>query len=459
MNFERNFSLHLCFDNQKAKSEAKSMQKIHFIGICNDAMHHLAIAVSKKNGFIVTGSDAYIDEPFFSRLKANGILPNKTGWFPDKIQRGFTAIVVGPDITLDNPELKVAKELGLKIYSYPEFIYQQTRSKTRIVIAGSQGKSSIAQMIIHVLNKLKINVDYFTCGQNSCDNKVKLSYESRIAVIEGQDFAIAKSDLLPEFTSYKPHIAIITGIHHNDSKHYACSKDYLEAYASLIESMEVQGRLIYVSGDENLNEILKKLRRDIVAFHYSTPKHEIREGISYINVRKTDIALPFFGEHQMRNLAAAQLACKQIGVYDQQFFDAFTDFKMPPKRLELLKESTHTAYVDMANTPTKIKATLLALRKQFPDKKLIACFKLEIDYLNDDLFAKYADTMNKSDLALILLASGANGKNETNVVSTIDIKKAFQKEVQVFENSDDLKIELNKHYTQNTIVVYMPDVF
>jgi UDP-N-acetylmuramate: L-alanyl-gamma-D-glutamyl-meso-diaminopimelate ligase len=435
------------------------MQKVHFIGICNEAMHHLAIAVSKKNGFIVTGSDAYTEEPFYSRLKANAILPNKTGWFPDKIQRGITAIVVGPDISSDNPELKVAKDLGLKIYSYPEFIFHQTRSKTRIVIAGSQGKSSIAQMILHVLKNSKIDVDYFTCGHGACDNKAKFSYEARIAVIEGQDFAIAKSDLLPEFTSYKPHIAIITGIHHNDSQHYASSKDYLQAYASLIESMEVQGRLIYVSGDENLNEILKKLRRDIVAFHYSTPKHEIREGISYLKVRNTEFALSFFGEHQLRNLAAAQLACKQIGVYEQKFFEAFVDFKLPPKRLEMLNETTHTAFVDLANTPTKIKATLKALRKQFPEKQIIACYKLNVEYLSDELLLKYADSMNASDLAFVLKECKTNVENETKSLSTIDIKKAFQKEVQVFENKDDLKTERNKHISDNTIVVYMPEVF
>ncbi len=435
------------------------MQKIHFIGICNDAMHHLAIAVSKKNNFIVTGSDACIDEPYYSRLKANSILPNKTGWFTDNIQRGITAIVVAPNIKSDNPELKVAKDLGLKIYSYPEFIYQQTRSKTRIVIAGSEGKSTIASMIIHVLNKLKIDVDYFICGQNDCSYKAKLSYDARISVIEGQDFAIAKSDLLPEFTSYKPHIVVISGIHYNGCKHYANSKDYLQAYASLIESMEVQGRLIYVSGDENTNEILKKLRRDIVAFHYSTPKYEIREGISYLKVRNTDFALSFFGEHQLRNLAAAQLACKQIGVYEQKFFEAFVDFKLPPKRLEMLNETTHTAFVDLANTPTKIKATLKALRKQFPEKQIIACYKLENEFLSDELMLKYADTMNASDLDFILFNCKTNEENEVNAYTTIDIKKAFQKEVQVFENKNDLMTELNKNVSANTIVVYMPEVF
>lgn len=434
------------------------MQKIHFIGICNEAMQHLAIAVSKKNNIVVTGSDAYIDEPYYSRLKANGILPNKTGWFPDKIQRGITAIVVGPHISADNPELKIAKELGLKIYSYPEFIYQQTRSKTRIVIAGSQGKSTIASMIIYVLKKLKIDVDYFTCGQKACEYQAKLSYEARIAVIEGHDFAITKSEIMPEFISYKPHIAIITGIHHNDSVHYASAKEYVQAYANFIDSMEVQGRLIYTSGDENLNEILKKLRRDIVAFHYNTPKYEERDGICYVKVRNADVPLTFFGEHQLRNLAAAQLACKQIGVYDQQFFEAFAGYQMPPKRMEKLSNLPYIGFVDMANSPTKIKACLKALRKQYPQKKILACYTLGNELFTDDALPKYADTMNASDLAFIYIDSKNAIENESNLNTTIDIKKAFQKDVFVFEDKELLKLEINKYITEDSVVIYMPEM-
>lgn len=431
------------------------MQKIHFIGICNQAMHHLAIAVSKKNSFSVTGSDVNINEPFYSHLKANGILSNKAGWFPEKIKREITAIVVGPCVSADNPELMAAKDMGLKIYSYPEFILQQTRSKTRIVITGSQGKSSIVHMILHVLSKLKIDADYITCGENNCNNSAKLSYDARIAIIEGQDYATGIYSQRPDFVDFKPHIAVVSGINFENPKH-ASREELVQAYKTFIDSMEVQGRLIYFSEDENLYAILKKLRRDIVAFPYSATKHDIRNGLTYVKAYKKEIALSFFGDHQLQNLAAAQLACKQIGVYDQQFFQAFADYETPSGKLELIAETPCRTYVDDANTAYKLKHTLKALRQQFPDRKLIACYQMNDSELTDEQLKSFDNSFKTCDCGFVLLGAQAKTETNTSVLTTIELKKALDKKLQVFDNADELKKEISNCVTADAMVVYMP---
>jgi UDP-N-acetylmuramate: L-alanyl-gamma-D-glutamyl-meso-diaminopimelate ligase len=303
------------------------MQKVHFIAIGGAAMQNLAIAISKKNNFIVTGSDDEILEPSYSRLKENGLLPTDLGWYPDKIHKGLKAVVLGPHTKEDNSELQRAKELGVKVYSFPEYIYQQTRSKTRIVVAGSQAKTTTTAMILFVLKKLKIDTDYMIGAQiNGVDNMFKFSYDSRIAVFEGDEHHTSTLDLRPKFHFYKPHIAILTGIAQDNNNIASNSNAYIELFRKFTELMEVQGRLIYFDGDENLCEISSNLRRDIVAFAYNTPEYELRDGITYIKTKKGEVALKIIGENNLQNMNAARLACKQIGVSDDQFYSAITEF-------------------------------------------------------------------------------------------------------------------------------------
>lgn len=303
------------------------MQRVHFIAIGGTAMHNMAIAISKKPTFLVTGSDVEIVEPARSKLDKANLLPDKPGWFPEKIHKGLSAVILGMNIADDNPELLLAKELKLKIFSFPEYLFQQTRSKTRIVVAGSYGKTTTVAMILFVLKKLKIDADYMISEPiEGFENNVKLSYESRIAVFEGDEHRTSPIDTRPKFHLYKPHIGIITGIDPAKRAENSSSENYIELFRTYTELMEVQGRLIYFEGDSTLTEICNKLRRDVVAFPYGTPEHKIKEDVSYLKTRKGSIALKISGEENLQNLCAARLACKQIGVTEDQFHTIIAEF-------------------------------------------------------------------------------------------------------------------------------------
>jgi len=292
-------------------------------------MANLAIAISKKNSYLVTGSDTEISESALLPLKENKLMPDQNGWFTDKIHKGLFAVITGTGITEDNPEYKRAKEIGLRIFSYPEFLYLQTRSKTRIVVSGSSGRSAIIAMILYVLQKQKIDTDYaIECQQPGIGNCVRLTYDARVAVLDGDENFASPFDLRPKFHIYKPHIAVITGIKWNHNDIFPTAEIYAEQYNKFIELMEIQGRLIYFNGDEYLCEIATKLRRDIVTFDYNTPEHEIKEGIIYLNTKKGSIPLKISGEHNLQNMNAARLACKQVGVTDDQFYNSIVDFDM-----------------------------------------------------------------------------------------------------------------------------------
>ena len=303
------------------------MHRVHFIAIGSSAMHSLAIAICKKQSFELTGSDTEILEPVHSRLQKSGLLPEKMGWFPEQIHKGLSAVILGMNVKEDNPELIRAKELKLKIYSFPEYLFLQTRSKTRIVVAGSYGKTTTTAIILFVLKILKIDAEYMIESLPvGFENSIKLSYESRIAVFEGDENITSAIDLCPKFHHYKPQIAVLTGIAPEMTKENLSLKNYVEQFRKFTDLMEVQGRLIYFDGDENLNEIATKLRRDIVPFAYNTPKHEIRNGITCLITRYGEIALKISGAQNLQNLEAARLACKQIGVTDQQFYSVISEF-------------------------------------------------------------------------------------------------------------------------------------
>ncbi|MDO9152555.1 MAG: Mur ligase family protein [Paludibacter sp.] len=304
------------------------MQRFHFIAISEVAMLDMAIAISKKNNCKVTGSDDVIFEPSYSRLKEHHLLPEKTGWFPDRIDKGLNAVIPGKRVNEFNPELIRAKELGLKLFSFPEFLYQQTRSKTRIVVGGSHGKTTTTALILFVLKKLKIDADYMVSAQiEGFENNIKLSYDARIAVFEGDENLTSTIDQRPQFHLYKPHVAILTGIATDDYHVFPTFEIYVEQFHKFTQLMETQGRLIYYDGDGDLNKISQNLRRDIVAFPYNTPDNEVRNGITYLKTRKGEVPLKIYGEQNLQNLNAARLACKQIGVSDEQFFSVISEFR------------------------------------------------------------------------------------------------------------------------------------
>ena len=435
------------------------MQRVHFIAIGGAAMHNLAIAISKKNDFLVTGSDDEIFEPSYSRLKKNGLLPAEMGWFPERIHSGLSAVIVGMHATIDNPELLRAKELGLKIFSFPEYLYQQTRSKTRIVVGGSHGKTTTTAMILFVLKQLKIDADYMVGAQiEGFDNMVKLSYEARIAVFEGDEYLTSPIDRRPKFHLYKPHIAVLTGIAWDHINVFPTFPVYVEQFKKFTDLMEVQGRLIYFDGDENLNHIVAGLRRDIVPFAYNTPKHEVRNGITYLKTKKAEVPLKIFGEHNLQNMEAARLACRQIGVTDQQFYSVIKDFPGASNRLQKIVETEKAvAFKDFAHSPSKLKATVNAVKSQFPDRQLIACMELHtFSSLTEDFLPQYAACMEQADMAFVYYNPEVIQHKRLKDIEPEQVKKAFGgNNLEVFTDSAALQAKLRSLNYDNTALLFM----
>jgi UDP-N-acetylmuramate: L-alanyl-gamma-D-glutamyl-meso-diaminopimelate ligase len=435
------------------------MQRVHFIAIGGAAMHNLAIAISKKSNFQVTGSDDEIFEPSLSRLKEHKLLPDKLGWFPDRIHKGLQAVILGMHATEDNPELLKAKELGLKIYSFPEYLYQQTRSKTRIVVGGSHGKTTTTAMILYVLKQLRIEADYMVGAQiEGFDNMVKLSYESRIAVFEGDEYLTSPIDRRPKFHLYKPHIAVLTGIAWDHINVFPTFDNYVEQFRKFTELMEVQGRLVYFDGDLNLNEIAKKLRRDIVAFPYNTPEHEVRNGVTYLKTKKGEVALKIFGEHNLQNMEAARLACRQIGVTDEQFYSVISNFPGASNRLQKIDEtSTAVAFKDFAHSPSKLKATVQAVKQQYPNRKLVACMELHtFSSLTEDFLPQYAGCMEKADLAFVYYNPEVIQHKRLKEIKPEQVKAAFGGEnLEVFTDSQALQAKLRSLSYNDAALLFM----
>ena len=435
------------------------MQRVHFIAIGGAAMHNLAIAISKKDNFQVTGSDDEIFEPSRSRLKENGLLPDKLGWFPERIYKGLHAVILGMHATADNPELIRAKELGLKIYSFPEYLYQQTRSKTRIVIGGSHGKTTTTAMILFVLKQMKIDADYMVGAQiEGFDNMVKLSYESRIAVFEGDGYLTSPLDPRPKFHLYKPHIAVLTGIAWDHINVFPTFDNYVEQFRKFADLMEVQGRLIYFDGDENLNEIAEHLRRDIVPFPYNTPEYEVRDGITFLITKYGDVPLKVFGEHNLQNMNAARLACRQIGVTDEQFYSVISEFPGASNRLQKIAETKNSiAFKDFAHSPSKLRATVKAVKHQFPDRKLIACMELHtFSSLTEEFLPQYSGCMDEADVAFVYFNPDVIQHKHLKNIDPEQVKLAFGgKNLTVFTDSEALQVKLRALNYNNSALLLM----
>lgn len=435
------------------------MQRVHFIAIGGAAMHNLAIAISKKSNFVVTGSDDEIFDPAYSRLKEHGLLPEKMGWFPERIHKGLTEVILGMHATIDNPELLKAKELGLKIFSFPEYLYQQTRSKTRIVVGGSHGKTTTTAMILFVLKKLKIDADYMVGAQiEGFDNMVKLSYEARIAVFEGDEYLTSPIDRRPKFHLYKPHVAVLTGIAWDHINVFPTFPIYVEQFSKFIDLMEVQGRLIYFDGDENLNAIAENLRRDIVPFAYNTPKHEVRNGVTYLQTKKGEIALKVFGEHNLQNMEAARLAVRQIGVTDEQFYSVIGEFPGASNRLQKIKETGNkVAFKDFAHSPSKLKATVHAVKTQYNERKVIACMELHtFSSLTEDFLPQYANCMVEADVAYVYYNPEVIQHKRLKEIDPQQVKAAFGgTNLEVFTDSKALQAKLRSLDYDNSALLLM----
>ena len=377
--------------------------KIHFIAIGGSAMHNLAIALKLK-GFLISGSDDIIREPSKSRLAKYSLLPESEGWFPEKIKKDLDAIVLGMHAKKDNPELLEAKKNGLKIYSYPEFIFEMSKDKLRVVIGGSHGKTSITSMILHVLNIQNIETDFMVGAQLSgFDVMVKLSKKSKFIVLEGDEYLSSVIDPRPKFHLYKPNFAVLSGIAWDHINVFKTFEDYYNQFKIFIETIEDNGILVYNSNDIHVSNVIKSIKKKIKMIPYSIVKNEIINGITNIRFERDLFPIQLFGKHNIENISAACQICTLMGVEKIDFFNAIKTFKGADNRLELIyKSNSSFVYKDFAHSPSKVKATVNAVKLQYPNKKLIVAFELHTySSLNPVFIKKYRNTLKNADDCVI----------------------------------------------------------
>ncbi len=435
------------------------MTKIHFIAIGGAAMHNMALALAENPDFQITGSDDEIFEPSRSRLAAKGLLPAAFGWFPEKITSDLQAVIVGMHATKDNPELLRAQELNLRIYSFPEYLYEQTKEKTRIVVGGSHGKTSTTAMILFVLNKLGIEADYMVGAQiEGFTNMVRLTNTARIAVFEGDEYLTSPLDRRPKFHLYKPHVAILTGIAWDHINVFPTFENYVSQFKQFSDLVEPNGTLIYFDGDTELCNIAQTLRSDIKAIPYNTPKSKVENGITYVHNGEEFVSLHIFGDHNLQNLNAARNACNQVGVNDLDFYNAIAEFMGASNRLEKIAESaTSVAYKDFAHSPSKLRATVKAVRSQYADKKLIACMELHtFSSLRADFLEQYNACMADADYAYVYFNPQVIAHKKLESITAEQVKQAFgTSNLKVYTDSALLQEELRQYNYTNTALLLM----
>ncbi|MBP3741230.1 MAG: peptidoglycan synthetase [Bacteroidales bacterium] len=409
--------------------------KVHFIAIGGSAMHNLAIALCQK-GITVTGSDDEIFDPARGRLEKYGLLPAEEGWHPERITKDLDAVVLGMHARIDNPELLRAQELGLKIYSYPEYLYEQSKDKLRIVIGGSHGKTTTTAMILHVLAHCGIEADYMVGAQlKGFDVMVRLSHTAKVMVIEGDEYLTSPIDRRPKFHLYKPNVGIITGIEWDHINVFPTFDIYREQFAKFIDLIEPDGTLVYCDEDKEVHRVaIENRRTDIQKLPYVCPEHMVENGVTYLNNRTP---LMVFGHHNLLNLTAARLACRQVGVTDEQFDEAIATFEGASKRLELVKKNdTCAVYKDFAHAPSKLRATIHAMREQYPDRRLVACMELHtFSSLTQEFLQQYAHSMDEADVRYVYFSQHALQLKKLPPLDPDEVKKAFGGNIEVFTDS------------------------
>ena len=415
--------------------------KVHFIAIGGSAMHNLAIALKNK-GFEVTGSDDAIFEPSKTRLEQKGILPKEFGWFPEKITADIDAVILGMHAHADNPELARAKELGLKIYSYPEFLYQQSKEKTRVVIAGSHGKTTITSMILHVLNFHNKEIDYMVGAQlEGFDCMVKITEDTDFMILEGDEYLSSADDRQPKFLHYHPNIALISGIAWDHINVFKTFDDYLEQFRKFTESITSGGVVVYNEEDEEVVKIVENSQKYFRKLPYKTPEYSIREGKVYLKTSMGEIPLSVFGKHNLLNMEGAKLICQQLGIMEEEFYEAIMSFKGASKRLEKVeRKDGGILYKDFAHAPSKVKATVAAFKEQFKQEKTYGFLELHTySSLNPIFLEQYKGAMDGLDTGVIFYSEEALKIKRMEPISPEMIKEKFgNPDLKVFTNAESL---------------------
>jgi UDP-N-acetylmuramate: L-alanyl-gamma-D-glutamyl-meso-diaminopimelate ligase len=436
----------------------KYTMNIHFISIGGSVMHQLAIALKRK-GYEITGSDDEIFEPAKSNLAAEGILPQRQGWYPVKIQSGLDAVILGMHAKDDNPELKRAKELGLPIYSFPEYIFKESREKSRVVVGGSHGKTTTTSMIMHVLKEAGKAFDYLVGARLEGFSQSVNITDAPVIVCEGDEYPASAIEKRPKFHFLFPHIAVLTGIAWDHINVFPTFDFYLEQFAIFITKIEKGGHLIYNETDEILRELIARNRRDDIQYHpYSVPQHAIRNGITTVSIEGEETTLKVFGAHNLMNLQAAWLVCRHLGVEAKTFAKAISSFTGAAKRLELLAQNDSTVvYRDFAHAPSKVKATIEAAKAQFPYKKLIGLLELHTySSLNEAFMQEYKGALDKADEAAVFYSKHALELKRLPELKNDVVRSGFARNnLEVINERTALEEWINSRDVSDAVVLFM----
>jgi len=416
--------------------------RIHFIAIGGAVMHNLALTLH-ENGHQVTGSDDEIYNPSRSRLEKYGLLPLEMGWHPERITEDIEVVILGMHARKDNPELAKAQELGLPIYSYPAYIYEHSKDKKRVVIAGSHGKTTTTSMILHVLKYHEVDFDYLVGAQIEGFELMARLSDAPIIVMEGDEYPSSPTDLRPKIHHYFPHLAVITGIAWDHMNVFPTFENYKGQFEQFLGMIDADGKLYYYETDEQLQSMLHEKEYSFEATPYQAFDATIENGQTAIQrTDGTSTAIQIFGTHNLSNLKAAYHICKDLGISEAQFFEAITSFKGAAKRLQLLREEENmVAYLDFAHAPSKVEATIKALKAQFPDRELVACLELHtFSSLNKAFLPQYAATMNAADRAFVFFSEHTLEMKRLPKITKEEVATAFQHpNIQVFTETEKLQ--------------------
>ena len=431
---------------------------IHFISIGGSVMHQLAIALKRK-GYEVSGSDDEIFEPAKSNLQSEGLLPAKTGWQVECITNDIDAVILGMHAKQDNPELAKAKELGLKIYSFPEYIFHESIHKKRVAVGGSHGKTTTTAMIMHALKNANFDFDYLVgAALHGFDQSVKIT-DAPVIICEADEYPASTIEKKPKFHFLFPHIAVLTGIAWDHINVFPTFEFYLEQFSIFINKIEKNGFLVYNEDDEVLKELIEKnLRNDIHYVPYSLPVYEINDGVTNVTIGEAKTNLKVFGNHNLLNLQAAYLVCKELGMNDEAFAEAIATFAGAAKRLELMMQKNGcNIYRDFAHAPSKVKASINAVREQFPEKKLVAVLELHtFSSLNKNFMEEYHGAMDKADEAIVFYSKHALQLKRMDFLEPQAVKDGFTKEnLQVITDREKLEEKLKSFGLSNTNFLFM----
>ncbi|MFO7923546.1 MAG: Mur ligase domain-containing protein [Bacteroidales bacterium] len=432
--------------------------RIHFIAIGGSAMHNLAIALHKK-GYTVSGSDDEIFEPSKTRLKDRGLLPGAMGWFPEKLDNGTDGVILGMHALADNPELKRARELGIRIYSYPEFLFEHARLKTRVVIGGSHGKTTITAIVLHVLQYCRINADYMVGAQlRGFDVMVKLSDDADLMVMEGDEYLTSAIDPRPKFHVYSPHIALLSGIAWDHINVFPTWDGYREVFEKFIDLIEPGGTIVYCKEDNEVLRMVNNAGGKLKKIAYGLPEYGIKGGISYIMNGRKAVSLKVFGRHNLMNIEGARKLCLEMGVQNNDFYSAISSFPGAANRLELLTESSGNAiFRDFAHSPSKLKATVEAVKEQFPGRKLVACIELHtFSSLSGNFLNLYRGSLDDADIPIVYFNPHTIKLKRLPPLEAVRVREAFDnKGLKVISNSKELENLLSSLEWKDTNLLLM----